>query len=221
MVISWGMLRFLLVFLGIAVGVCSAPHTISLPQHAKPLIILDPGHGGSDEGAKVNYLTEKRLTLMTALLVRKALEERGYRIIMTRTKDVFIPLQRRVSMANKTKAVLFASLHYNSSPSPDAQGIEIFYPAKSHKERAAASRLLATSVLKGLLGQTSALSRGVKYGNFHVIRETTMPAVLIEAGFMTHIEERAKLRKKQYLEQVAQGIAIGIDKYCKANSKVF
>ena len=102
-------------------------YTLSLPQHAKPLIILDPGHGGSDEGAKIHFFMEKSLTLMTSLLLRKHLNELGYRVIMTRSKDVFIPLYRRVSIANKTKAALFVSVHFNSSPSPDAHGIEIFY----------------------------------------------------------------------------------------------
>jgi N-acetylmuramoyl-L-alanine amidase len=190
-------------------------YKISLPQHAKPLIILDPGHGGSDEGAKVHYFMEKRLTLMTTLLVRKYLEEMGYRVIMTRSKDVFIPLYRRVSIANKTKAILFASIHYNSSPSADAHGIEVFYHGGSDTKRSKESRSLATSVLTELIFHTTAHSRGVKNGNFHVIRETSMPAILIEGGFMTNSEERANLRDKHYLEKIAKGIAFGIDKHVK------
>jgi N-acetylmuramoyl-L-alanine amidase len=191
-------------------------YKISLPQHAKPLIILDPGHGGSDEGAKVHYFMEKRLTLMTTLLVRKYLDEMGYRVIMTRSKDVFIPLHRRVSIANKTKAVLFVSVHYNSSPSPDAHGIEIFYNSSGDSKRVQQSRKLASAVLSELAGQTHALSRGVKNGNFHVIRETTMPSILVEGGFMTNPDERTNLRDKKYLEKVAKGIALGIDKHLKA-----
>lgn len=194
-------------------------YKVSLPQHAKPLIILDPGHGGSDEGAKVHYFMEKRLTLMTSLLVRKYLEEMGYRVLMTRSKDVFIPLPRRVSMANKTKAVLFASIHYNSSPSPDAHGIEVFYHGGSDAKRLNQSRKLATSVLGELISHTTALSRGIKNGNFHVIRETSMPAILIEAGFMTNHEERTNLRDKKYLEKISKGIAIGIDKFLNSSHK--
>ena len=190
-------------------------YKISVPQHAKPLVILDAGHGGTDEGAKVNYFMEKRLTLMTTLLVRKYLEEIGYRVIMTRSKDVFIPLHRRASIANKTKAVLFVSIHYNSSPSSDAHGIEVFYYGGNDPKRAQQSRKLATSVLSDLVHQTNALSRGVKNGNFYVIRETHMPAILIEAGFMTNTEERANLRDKRYLEKIAKGISLGIDKYLK------
>ena len=191
-------------------------YKISVPQHAKPLIILDPGHGGTDEGAKIHYFMEKRLTLMTTLLLRKYLNEMGYRVIMTRSKDVFIPLHRRVSIANKTKAVLFVSMHYNSSPSPDAHGIEIFYHSGSDHKRAQQSKEVGSLVLKELIGQTHALSRGVKNGNFHVIRETAMPAILVEGGFMTNIVERSNLRDKKYLEQIAKGVALGIDKYIKS-----
>lgn len=191
-------------------------YKISLPQHARPLVVLDPGHGGRDEGAKVNYLMEKRLSLMTTLLVRKHLEDLGYRVIMTRSKDVFIPLQRRVSIANKTKAVLFASIHYNSAPSPEAHGIEVFYHGSGKSKRSDQSRQLAGCVLKELIGQTKALSRGVKVGNYHVLRETHMPAIIIEGGFMTNKIERIQLRDKVYLEKIGKGIAIGIDKYLKA-----
>ena len=190
-------------------------YKISLPQHAKPLIILDPGHGGSDEGAKVHYFMEKRVTLMTTLLLRKYLDEMGYRVIMTRSKDVFIPLHRRVSIANKTKAVLFVSVHYNSSPSTEAHGIEVFYNGSGDQKRVQQSKKLAASVLGELKTQTQALSRGVKNGNFHVIRETTMPAILVEGGFMTNPDERTQLRDKRYLEKIAKGIALGIDKYLK------
>lgn len=190
-------------------------YKVSLPQHAKPLIILDAGHGGDDKGAVVNYFMEKRLTLITAILIRKNLEDMGYRVIMTRSKDVFVPLHRRASIANKTNAVLFASIHYNSSPAPEAHGIEIFYYGGSDPKRVQQSRKLANLVLGDLIHQTSALSRGVKNGNFCVIRETSMPAILIEGGFMTNTQERTNLRDKKYLERIAKGIALGIDKYLK------
>ena len=188
---------------------------LSLPQHLKPLVVLDAGHGGSDDGAKVNYFMEKRVALMTTLLVRKRLEELGYRVIMTRSKDVFISLNRRVAIANKTKAVVFASIHYNSAPSPDVHGIEVFYYGSGKTKRSEQSRKLASCVLKKIVGETRALSRGVKAGNFHVIRETHMPAILVEGGFMTNTIERTQLRDKTYLDKLGKGIADGIDDYLK------
>jgi N-acetylmuramoyl-L-alanine amidase len=181
----------------------------------KPLIVLDAGHGGTDEGAKINAFMEKKISLQTALLTKKHLEELGYRVLMTRSRDVFLPLQRRVSIANKTKGSLFVSLHFNSSPSPDAQGIEIFYFDSKEMWRTRASKRLANCILYRLIDQTEAISRGIKQGNFHVIRETDMPAVLVEGGFITNKEERGKLRDKEYLDRLAVGIAQGIDKYMK------
>ncbi len=181
----------------------------------KPLIILDPGHGGTDEGAKVSSFMEKKITLTTALLTKKHLEELGYRVIMTRSRDVYLPLPRRASIANKTKGSLFVSVHFNSSPSIEAQGIEVFYYDSKEMWRTRASKRLADCILYQVIGQTEAISRGIKRGNFHVIRETEMPAVLVEGGFMTNKDERSKLRDRVYLDRLAIGIAQGIDKYMK------
>ncbi len=185
------------------------------PSSLKPLIVLDAGHGGTDEGAKINTFMEKRLTLTTALMVRKYLEEMGYRVIMTRSKDLYLPLQRRVAIANKTKGSLFVSIHFNSAPRQEVQGIEIFYFDSKEMWRTKASKRLAQCILHRALDQTEAVSRGVKQGNFHVIRETDMPSVLVEGGFMTNREERGKLRDKEYLSHLALGIAQGIDKYMR------
>ncbi len=190
--------------------------TSDLPASAlKPLIVLDAGHGGTDEGAKVNTFMEKKLALTTAMLTKKHLEELGYRVIMTRSRDVYLPLQRRVSIANKTKGSLFVSVHFNSSPSVEAKGIEIFYYDSKEMWRTRASKRLANCILHRLIDRTEAISRGVKQGNFHVIRETEMPAVLVEGGFITNREERGLLRDKEYLDRLAVGIAQGIDKYMK------
>ncbi len=194
------------------------PLRASIPQHAKPLVILDPGHGGSDEGAKVNFFHEKRITLVTTLVLKKLLEAKDYRVILTRSRDVFVPLERRVSIANKTQAVIFVSIHYNASHSTDAKGMEVFYYKGRNASRSQSSKHLADNILSQLIKETEADSRGVKAGNFHVIRETDMPAVLVEGGFMTNKEERLLLRDKTYLNKVASGIAEGIDQYLRKHS---
>lgn len=183
--------------------------------HAKskaPLIILDPGHGGSDEGAKVRNLQEKRITLLTALYAKKYLETLGYRVLLTRSRDCYVSLPKRVAMANKTQGELFVSIHFNSAKNTLAEGVEVFF-YKDKGERMSASQKLAQQVLSGVLGETLAVSRGVKTGNFHVIRETQMPAIIVEAGFMTNNEEWMNLKKKLYLEKIARGIAWGADRY--------
>jgi N-acetylmuramoyl-L-alanine amidase len=180
-----------------------------------PLVIVDAGHGGEDEGAKVGSYLEKKATLSTALLLKKHLEEMGYRVLLTRSRDLYLSLPRRVTIANKTKGALFVSVHFNSSPSVEAHGIEVFYYDSKEHWRARASKRLAGCILHRVIDETGALSRGVKQGNFHVIRETDMPSVLVEGGFITNRDERNKLRDRGYLERLAMGIAQGVDKYMK------
>src|SRR5437016_5705709 len=103
------------------------PLPASVTQSLKPMIVLDAGHGGSDEGARVRSLLEKRITMTTVLLTKKYLEQNGYRVILTRSKDVFVSLPRRCTIANKCKGALFVSVHFNASKNTDANGIEIFY----------------------------------------------------------------------------------------------
>jgi|ERR1700722_10859706 len=192
----------------------ASPSAPVYPAH--PLIILDAGHGGTDEGARVKTFMEKRITLTTTLLTKKRLEERGYKVILTRARDNYISLARRVSIANRTKCAAFVSIHFNASRSHTAKGVEIYFCDTSEKWRTRASRRLADCILYQVIDQTEAHSRGVKGGNFHVIRETEMPAVLVEGGFVTNADERKLLRDKEYLSKIAEGIANGVDKYFKS-----
>lgn len=179
------------------------------------LIIIDAGHGGYDVGARVSSCNEKSLALSTALMTKKYLTAMGYRVILTRSRDIFIPLQRRTTIANQTKSKLFVSVHFNSAKSKQAKGIEVFFYNSKDKWRSGASKKLARRVLSKLIARTGAHDRGVKDGNFHVIRETKMPAILVEGGFITHDEERHKLTDVTYREKLARGIAEGIDNYFK------
>lgn len=184
----------------------------------KPVIILDPGHGGKDEGARVRSCVEKQLTLRTSYLAKKHLEALGYRVVMTRARDVYLPLSTRVIRANKRAHSIFVSVHYNSASSPAAKGIEVYYYGKGLQTRRTFSRELAASVLDQVIRETKGASRGTKVGNFQVIRETAMPAILIEAGFITNSEERALVGTHSYLDKLAKGIAFGVDKYVKSKT---
>lgn len=204
----------------------TAPRAIPKPPRKisgsliKPLIVLDPGHGGYDEGAKVGSVYEKKLSLTTALLTKKLLEDRGYRVILTRSKDVYIPLDKRAAIANNNESDLFVSIHYNAAKNPTAKGIEVFYYNQEKAKRTKSSKALANSILYHLIDQTLASSRGVKKGNHHVTRETTMPAVMVEGGFITNPDERSNLKERTYLEKVAEGIAEGVDKYMREKPRV-
>jgi len=182
----------------------------------KPLIVLDAGHGGFDLGASSHSVIEKILCLSTAQLLKKQLNTLGYRVVLTRTRDVFLSLKQRTAIANKVRGKLFLSIHYNAAKSVSASGIEVYYYESGDAHRARESKKLATTVLSRMLQQTGALSRGVKRGNFHVIRETTMPAILIEGGFITNRAERTLISDLKYREKLAKSIADGVDRYCKA-----
>ena len=184
----------------------------------RPLIVLDAGHGGWDHGARIKYpfCEEKRMALTTAHYTKRYLEKMGYRVSLTRSRDFYISLPKRVNFANRHKSEIFVSIHFNSCPNKIAHGIEIFYHNnQNNRIRSIASKKLAEHVLKKSAQRTSFYSRGIKKGNFFVIRETKMPAILVEGGFITNPEERKRLRQRTYLDKLARGVAEGIDAYIK------
>lgn len=208
-------LRFLFFWTFFALGALKGLPMFSYETSmTPPLVVIDAGHGGSDEGCKVQTVMEKRITLTTALLTKKHLEKMGYKVILTRSRDVFVSLQKRVAIANQAKAAAFVSIHFNSAPNRTAKGVEVFfYEAKDHV-RSRGSKKLASTVLYEVIDQTEAVSRGTKKGNvFHVVRETAMPAIILEGGFMTNYEERFLLKDRKYLDKIAKGIALGVEKF--------
>lgn len=199
------------------------PRPVRPPMIKRPLIVIDPGHGGEDAGTKSltkPFYQEKSLTLATSRMVRDFLKQMGYETQMTRNEDLFIPLSNRATIANDANSTLFVSVHYNSAPSAEAHGIEVFfYQSDENTARTKSSKNLAGLILDEVLQSTQAKSRGVKKGNFAVIRETTMPAVLVEGGFLTNQEELTKIKDPAYVKRLAYGIARGIDRYLTAESK--
>ncbi|MES2273468.1 MAG: N-acetylmuramoyl-L-alanine amidase [Chlamydiota bacterium] len=184
-----------------------------------PTIVIDAGHGGTDRGAKgrLPYCEEKKICLLTARLVKKYLDQLGYHVVMTRNTDSFIPLPRRVEIASQASGAIFVSVHFNSSRNSTAHGIEVFFhDSKQERSKASSSKKLADAILGRVIRRTSAQSRGVKKGNFYVIRETHMPSVLVEGGFISNPQERSLLKSRDYQEKIARGIADGIDHYFKA-----
>lgn len=190
----------------------------AMQASAARTIVIDGGHGGNDLGARGHqpYCEEKKICLQTARLVKKHLNQLGYHVVMTRETDAFVSLHRRVEIATQAGGDLFVSVHFNSTRNPIAQGIEVFfYDDKEDPSRGKASKKLAESVLNKLIWQTDAVSRGVKKGNFYVIREATIPAILIEGGFISNPDERDLLRTREYQEKIARGVAEGIDRFFK------
>lgn len=183
----------------------------------KSLIIIDPGHGGEDFGTQSHTSPkyhEKSLNLATSFILRDYLQKLGYEVSLTRANDKFIALSKRADFANLQEPSLFVSVHYNSAPSKEAEGVEVYYyRSETDKARTAESKLLAESILQRVIKNTDAKSRGIKHGNFAVIRETQMPAVLVEGGFLTSDNEMNRLKDGTYIKRIAWGIAEGINNY--------
>lgn len=197
------------------------PYKIIKP-FKEELIIIDAGHGGKDAGTchqKDGY-EEKKLTLETALSVADQLKKLGYKIVLTRNQDIFVPLETRSEIANSTSADLFVSIHYNYSTSQEAEGIEVYYYKENKNPptaRIVKSKNLGQEVIKQIVRETGATSRGVKQANFAVVRQTKMPAILIEAGFLSNPQEREKIKNPRYQKALAKAIAQGVDHYLKIN----
>ena len=184
----------------------------------KKIVFLDPGHGGSAIGAQNTNrrLQEKRLTLDIAKRVERLLTAKGYPVRLSRTRDVAISLQKRVAIAERRSAAIFVSIHINSSPKRETTGTEVFYYATKKNnslERILASKRLGTSILNSLCQTLPTNSRGLKEGDFYVIRETTMPAVLVEVAFITNPKESLLLTSAPYKQQVALALAKGIEEF--------
>lgn len=171
-------------------------------------IVIDPGHGGQDLGAADSYVYEKHINLDVARRLERSLQEAGFKTIMTRSKDEFIALSERSSIANRARNAIFVSVHFNSSYRTAALGIETFF-------RSSNSEKLAGAVQKELIKNTKATDRGVKTANFAVLRNTKHPAILVEGGFVSNKDERSAMCDPLYRQIVADSIARAVVQYCR------
>ena len=221
------------------------------------LIVIDPGHGGSDSGAVGNGLKEKSVVLATSKKLGALLQKRGYRVLYTRSTDVFINLRSRTAFAAKRNADMFISIHANAAPNASSalkmSGVETFFlsPARSERSKNAAalenrgdledmntfskqtflnflnrekiisSNKLAIDIQSYMLSSVkksfSSRDGGVREAPFWVLVGATMPAVLVEMGYITHPQEGKNLGKSAYQDRIAQGIANGVDAYFQKN----
>ncbi len=177
------------------------------------LIVVDAGHGGKDPGAmspqrpNQPQLVEKHLTLDIAFRLKRLLEQAGYRVLMTRTDDTYIPLPERVAIANNARADAFVSVHINSFPQPGGQwGTEVYYWTPQ-------SYPLAERIYRNLLSLLGRKGNGIRQRQLYVVRHTFMPAVLVEPCYINHPEEEALLRTEEFRERIALAIFRGIAEF--------
>ncbi|SDC33196.1 N-acetylmuramoyl-L-alanine amidase [Terribacillus halophilus] len=171
-------------------------------------IIIDPGHGGKDPGAIGNDTMEKRVALTISEKLQQRLLTNGYDVKMTRSDDIFIPLSERASISNNWGADLFVSVHANSATTPSAKGLESYYYGQS-----SSGKKLASSIQTALASNTNNENRGTHSADFYVLRHTSMPAVLVETGFISNPADAALLNDSTYQNDVADSIAEGIKAY--------
>lgn len=175
-----------------------------------PVVFLDAGHGGADAGCIWEDIYEKDINLSIAKLVRDKLEERGYQVVMARDKDTYIAKEDRVVQANATQADIYVSIHQNFSEESDVSGMEVWYEENEKRD----NKRLAQLIHQQTSGTTGALQRELRGdAEFHVTGKTTMPSCLVETGFLSNKDERAKLSSLEYQEQIADGIVQGIAYY--------
>ncbi len=173
-------------------------------------VIIDAGHGGHDKGGQWGRVYEKHLALDTSVRLETHLKRMGFNTVQTRRSDYFISLPQRVAMANRYKNAIFVSVHYNYTWKQHVTGLETFYHGSE-------SRALAQHVQRGMLTRVKTADRGAKFARYYVIRHTTIPAILVECGFVSSTQERARMRSAWYRDALARGIADGIQRYRRGN----
>lgn len=175
-------------------------------------VIIDAGHGGHDLGANEGRVFEKHLNLDVCRRMDIQLRRMGYKTIMTRDRDEFIPLLTRSVIANRYKESIFVSVHFNSSWKTSAFGIETYYCSYAGFQ-------LANLIHNGMIRKLKAEDRGVKRAQFSVLRNTRSPAVLVEGGFVSNAKERQRMLQPWYRQSLSESVCAGIQAYDEALQK--
>src|SRR5205823_14900451 len=167
-------------------------------------IVVDPGHGGFDRGGiPGQQVPEKMMTLDVSLRLKPLLEKAGYKVVLTRDTDVFVPLGTRVAIANSYPNAIFVCIHFNSATRSGANGIETYFYSTE-------SAPLAANIHSALVGGAPSENRGVRRRGYFVLRKTTVPAVLVECGFLTNPTEAQYAQTNAYRQKLAEEVARGI-----------
>ena len=206
-------------------------HRTVLSARHFPLVVIDPGHGGNDEGAKNNGILEKNETLDVARRLNILLQAYNIPTVMTRQSDRYVSLADRVAIANRVDDAIFVSIHFNDSRSRLVEGVETYYSDQKVPSQQEwtwvglfndststpdGSETLAGYIQEALVAKTNTLDRGIKSRRLYVTRNTRCPSALVEAGFLSNSMERALLGNEDYRERLAGGIASGIIEFIKS-----
>jgi N-acetylmuramoyl-L-alanine amidase len=188
--------------------------TVRPPSNGKVLVMLDPGHGGKDPGAiNESGLREVDVILPIAKRVAEILERQGVAVKMTRNSDYFVGLDERVALSREAGASLFVSIHANSIDGrPDVNGLELYHYNLGQSFAETVHNTVLDYVNKNGFYLAD---RNVRSARFLVLRKSSIPAILVETGYLTSEAEAARLRRDDYQKVMAEGIARGIVQYIK------
>src|SRR6266516_1713423 len=202
-------LRLVPAALSIATVVCGTSSAAARGSAAQSgssatAVVIDAGHGGFDRGGIPGQrIPEKEMTLDVAQRLKALLAASGYRVVMTRDSDVFVPLPGRVAIANSYDNAIFVCIHFNSATRMGAGGIETYFFSRE-------SLPLASAIHYYVAGGAPSSNRGVRRRGFYVLRKTTVPAVLVECGFLTNPAEGEYVQTVSYRQKLAEEIAAGV-----------
>ncbi len=166
-------------------------------------VVIDAGHGGKDGGSVWNGLVEKKLCLDVAKRVEAGLKSKGVKTIMTRRTDSFVELEQRARIANRVPASIFVSIHFNGSRKTIISGGEVYY-------RSSRAKILATSISSAIKSRVAGGTRGIFYADYKVLRETQMPAVLVECGYISNKREALRCADPAHRQKLADAIVSGL-----------
>lgn len=203
-----------------------------VPKGQVKTVVLDPGHGGFDKGARSALGNEKEFALDVARKLRPLLQARGFKVILTRENDAFVPLHVRAHIANRTRDSIFVSIHFNGASNRDATGFEIFSltprGAPSTGDNALALHFvhmqagspvdaqsfgLSATIYHSMLGHLAEVDRGIKRARFAVLRHTKIPAVLVEGGFLSETDNSKRVADPAWRAKFAEALCVGIENY--------
>ncbi|OWA33356.1 hypothetical protein B9G55_22020 [Saccharibacillus sp. O16] len=179
------------------------------PTNGQKTVVIDPGHGAHDPGGLgATGVQEKDVVLAVGLKVADLLrQEPAINLIMTRSDDTFVTLDGRAQLANAANADLYLSIHANIANTASAGGTETYYADANR------SKALSDIIQKHVQAATGFKDRGSKQANYLVIRKTTMPAALVELGFLSNIAEESAMAQSDFQQTVAEAIVAGIKEY--------
>ncbi|MCF6464379.1 N-acetylmuramoyl-L-alanine amidase family protein [Clostridium sp. Cult2] len=229
--ILYSMIFIFLIIIGLVVLKNSKASKIFNYRRAKQTIVIDPGHGGIDGGTGDRKdILEKDINLDIGIKLKKELLVEGFNVIMTREKDESLEdlsdinssryrrdLNARQTIINDNEPLVFISIHVNSSKNSSARGVKIYHFPDSEEGKKLADSIAKSvdlHIYERLLKDNSLISE-VLTENFYILRETKYTGVLVEAGFITNIEDNRLLKDEKYKEKLAFAIKKGILEYLK------